>query len=156
MAFKKFMMKIKLNFIAVGIVITSIIVAIIINTILKGAYVSRTYNNNSTYWIGPVSTTLPYVVLAILTAFELCFKWRQYKSILAPLVGLTFGWAAMTTFTIWISSLETGPESSSTMGIAIGLTPIIYMLIFPIPYLVGRKVGSKLLRKNGNNRNGEI
>lgn len=144
-------MKRKLNFMAASAVIASVIIALIINAALKGAYVNRAYNNNSTYWIGPVSTTLPYGLLAILTAFDLSFKRRQHKSLFPPLVGLACGWLAMTTFKIWISFLEAGPEYSSTMGIAICLTPIIYTMIFPIPYFVGKKIGLKFHRKNENN-----
>jgi hypothetical protein len=69
---------------------------------------------------------------------------EQNQSPVPPIIAFVVSWVAMMSFTIWILLLEHGPEQSSTMSLAIVLTPPIYFVLlvvaWPVGYLGGQIV----------------
>jgi len=87
------------------------------------------------FWIGPISTTAPYVFLALL------FLAHSPRSPKSAYCGTGAAWLSMTAFTVFLISQTSGPEVTSTMGIAMAFTPFVYIPFLLLPYLVGAIVG---------------
>ncbi|NOY43429.1 MAG: hypothetical protein GXP26_16540 [Planctomycetes bacterium] len=112
----------------------SFLVAIpaVVHGLFEGAYQP---DNLGTFWIGPISTTAPYVFLALL------FLAHYPKSQRSAYCGASMAWLSMMAFTVFLISQTPGPKISSTMGIAVGMTPIIYIPFLVLPYIGGAIVG---------------
>ena len=123
----------------------SLLISAILHISYSGAYVYITPSDRSTYWIGPVSTSIPFVFWAIVTICVALMNQSQPRQMIATIVGYSTGWIAMTAFDLWIVSLPRAPNSS-TMGIAIGLTPFVFGLIFPIFFALGYVVTATALQ----------
>jgi hypothetical protein len=122
------------------IVGVSLIASMLLHHSFAGAYVYSTASDRYTYWIGPVSTGIPFVFWAVVTIFVASIRpirREQHDPLLAILCGYIAGWLGMTAFTVWIVSLPRGPEHSSTIGIAVALTPFLFAPIFPILFSLG-------------------
>ena len=119
------------------IVVTTLLASALTHLCFSGAYVLATKTDRHTFWIGPVSTTIPFAFWALVTIFVASMRRGHRRHLLATLCGYVAGWVAMSVFTLWILSLPRGPEHSSTMAIAVLLTPFMFMPIFPIPFLLG-------------------
>ena len=102
----------------------------------EGAYKPEGWG---TFWIGPISTTLPYVFLALLFLAH-CFD-RKSKSLTPAYCGAVTAWLCMMAFTVFLIFQTPGPRVTSTMGIAVGLTPFFYIPFLVLPYAAGSIVG---------------
>ena len=102
------------------------------HAIWKGAYKP---DGLGTFWIGPISTTAPYVFLALL------FWAHCQRSPRSAYYGASLAWLSMMAFTVFLTSQSPGPKVTSTMGIAVGMTPLIYIPFLVFPYIVGAIVG---------------
>ena len=115
----------------------SVLISFLLHQIFAGSRTRTTGDDTFTYWIGPISTTIPFVIWALFT-LGLGFLARNNAGhIRAALAGYLTGWLAMTAFVFWIILLPKGPETSSTMGIALMFTPFFIAPIFPVFFLPG-------------------
>ncbi|HPC65276.1 MAG TPA: hypothetical protein PK525_11725 [Anaerohalosphaeraceae bacterium] len=121
-------------------------IAFMVNIVKEGAYVSQTDKGKSTYWIGAIGTTIPFLILSTIAFLDILNGWKRNQSRWLPFSGFLCGWLSMMSFTLWVITLEPFSGISSTMGIAVLFTPIIYIFLFPIPYWAGRLVCWFLLR----------
>ncbi|MES2788844.1 MAG: hypothetical protein V4719_04420 [Planctomycetota bacterium] len=119
------------------IVGVSLLVSVVLFFCYSGAYVRVTFSDHYTYWIGPVSTTIPFAFWALVTLGVAAMGRKWPGHLRATSYGYVIGWLAMTALALWIVSLPKGPESSSTMAIAIMLTPMLFAPLFPIFFLLG-------------------
>lgn len=127
----------------------SLLVSVTLFFCYSGAYVRVTLSDRYTYWIGPVSTTIPFAFWALVT-LSVAARGRKWPGHLrATSYGYMAGWLAMTAFSLWIVSLPRGPESSSTMAIAVMLTPILFVPLFPIFFLLGYVISKFFGPRNG-------
>ena len=110
----------------------------------SGAYVRSMPDDRCTYWIG-LSTTIPFAFWALVTLFVASMRREKPDHLHATTCGYAAGWMAMTAFSMWIVSFPRGPESTSTMGIAVVLTPFLFLPIFPVLFLVGYSIAHLLL-----------
>ena len=108
----------------------------------RGSYVAAG-RKLGTLWIFPVSSTLPFVFLALVFLAHCERRTRSRSSAthansLRPAyLGASLAWAAMIAFTIWIAFQNPGPRGSSTLGIAVALTPFMYVPFLVFPYFLG-------------------
>ncbi len=114
-----------------------------------GLYVIDSNGNHSTFAIGPISTTLPYVCLALVfLAHSELFRALSFHTAYG---GAVLAWMCMMAFTMFIISHPRGPALSSTGGIAVFFTPFFYIPFLVVGYLVGAVSGRlyERLRSNG-------
>jgi hypothetical protein len=116
----------------------------VVHFLHTGAYVHNTATDHRTFWIGPISTTLPFGLLALL--FLAHSRAGQTDSRTSPfsrsvIFGTLLAWAAMMAFTEFLIHLTPGQQNSSTMGIAIMLTPFLYLPLLVVPYAIGAVAG---------------
>jgi hypothetical protein len=118
-----------------------------VHTLYKGSYVVDLNGERHTFWIGPLSTTLPFAFLACLFLAH-CQRYRRRVTDSTPVAfarpaywGATLAWLSMMGFTLYLTSQAPGPETSSTMGIAVMLTPLFYLPLLILPYIVGAIAG---------------
>ncbi len=123
-----------------------IVLPVCVHTIFKGSY--KPYDAR-TFWIGPISTTVPYVFLTLLFGAH-CFDLKS-RSRRAPYFGAISAWVCMMALTVFIVMQPRGPDVTSTMGIAMGLTPVVYIPFLALPYIVGASIGSLLTRREERN-----
>ena len=76
----------------------SLLISAILHISYSGAYVYITPSDRSTYWIGPVSTSIPFVFWAIVTICVALMNQSQPRQMIATIVGYSTGWIAMTAF----------------------------------------------------------
>ena len=110
-----------------------------VHTLLGGPYVVDPEGCRRTFWIGPISTTVPFAALAVLFFTHLCIL--RSRSPASAYLGAIAAWLSMTGFTIFLTSQVPGPELSSTMGIAVMLTPFFYFPFLVVPYAIGSALG---------------
>ncbi len=92
-------------------------------------------NDDQTFYIGPVSSTLPFVFLALVfLAHCRDLKNQSHKS---AYICATISWMAMMSFTGFLLSQNYVPPVSSTTGIAATLTPFFYLPFLFVPYFTG-------------------
>lgn len=130
-------------------------IAFMVNIFKEGAYVSQSDKDRNTYWIGAIGTTVPFLILSVVATLDILSGWKRNQSQWLPFAGFLCGWLAMMLLTLWIVNLDPFSGISSTMGIAILMTPFIYLVLFPIPYLSGRLLCRLLLRRFKNRTGGE-
>ena len=98
----------------------------------KGLY---KVNEDQTFYIGPISSTLPFVFLALLfLAHCIDLKNESHKP---AYICATISWMAMISFTGFLLSQDYVPPVSSTTGVAILLTPFFYLPFLFVPYFTG-------------------
>jgi len=112
--------------------IVSVAIPAFFHTLCEGAYKP---DDLRTFWIGPISTTIPYVFLAVL------FLAHYLNSQRSAYCGASMAWLSMMAFTVFVVSQTPGPKISSTMGIAVVLSPFAYIPYLVLPYIVGTIVG---------------
>jgi hypothetical protein len=115
-------------------------IPVLVHVLFEGAYVVNPDTSHRTFWIGPVSTTTPYLFLAILFLAH-CGRLKS-KSRRSAYCGAVMAWLGMMGFTIFLVFQTPGPQHSSTMGIAVALTPFCYVPFLFVPYFVGTVVGT--------------
>lgn len=106
---------------------------------VQGKYVANPDPGRRNYWIGPVSSTLPFIFLALLFLAH-CFD-RKSRSRMPAYCGAGAAWLSMMGFTIFIIAQYRSPHLSSTIGIAVMLTPFCYLPFLFVPYAIGATVG---------------
>lgn len=106
---------------------------------VKGAYVATPDQGRRWYWVGPISNTLPFVFLALLFLAH-CGRLRS-RSLKSAYYGAVAAWLGMMGFTVYIILHYHSPHLSSTIGIAVMLTPFFYLPFLFVPYAVGSFVG---------------
>lgn len=131
----------------VSILLISSLASVSMYAILSGSYVRTSAADQFTYWIGPSSTTIPFFFWALITLMVGTTRKGQRIHVFSTLSGYVAGWVAMTAYGCWIVSLPAGPPSTSTMGIAVVFTPIVFLLIFPIPFGAGYFTARRFLRQ---------
>lgn len=118
----------------------SILFVIVLNLGATGAHV---YNpGNRVYWIDPITSTLPYIGLLLITLRSISQSKKYNQSIFLPIAGYVGAWLSMVCFTFWLIFLEPGPRHSSTMGIAIMFTPLFFVAAALPGYMVGLLLGN--------------
>lgn len=128
------------------ILLVSSLVSVSMYAIFSGSYVRTSAADQFTYWIGPSSTTIPFFFWALITLVIGTMQQGQRTHVFSTMNGYAAGWVAMTAYGCWIVSLPAGPPSTSTMGIAVVFTPMVFLLIFPIPFGAGYFAARKFLR----------
>jgi len=123
------------------------------NWLYCGSYVVDP-TNHRTFWIGPIGTTLPFVVLALVFAVHHEWESRRSKAFIPHSArwGAGAAWLAMMGLTLSLITHPHGPETSSTMAIAVLLTPILYFLLLLIAYPIGALLGAGLMRVGRRSR----
>lgn len=116
--------------------VPSLLTSLLLHQIFSGAYVQATPADSYTYFIGPISTTIPFAFWALVTFLVAMFR-RRPSHVAAMIGGYLAGWIGMTAFTFWIVSLPQTFSHSSTMSIAIVMTAIMYAAIFPVLFPFG-------------------
>ena len=107
----------------------------LLHRMLEGGYTS----GSRTFWVGSVSTTVPYLFLFLLTLFDCFLTTRLQKRCTWPLYSFLVAWTGMMALTGWIIGTTTkASSSSSTLGIAGMLTPVIYLILGVPLYLIAR------------------
>lgn len=117
-----------------------VMIPALVHTFLEGPYVVNPGGNRRVFWIGPVSTTLPYLFLAFMFLAH-CTLLRS-RSQISAYCGAVAAWLGMMGFTIFLILQTPGPKSSSTMGIAVAMTPFCYIPFLFLPYIAGTMVGA--------------
>ena len=128
------------------IIAISLVLSVLLHYIYSGAYRQTTSSDRYTYWIGPVSTSVPFAFWALVTLFVASKGRGRPKHLLATMYGYVAGWFAMMIFSLWIIWLPKGPEHSSTIAIAVCLTPFLFVPIFPILFLLAYFIVASLWR----------
>ena len=113
-----------------------IAIPVLVHALFKGAY---QMDNRGTFWIGPISTTVPYLFLTLLFLAHCALL--KTKSRESAYCGAIAAWLGMMAFTVFLFLQTPGPKHSSTMGIAVALTPFCYIPFLFLPYIVGAIVG---------------
>ena len=121
----------------VPILVVSLLASALLYVSLSGSYVRTTATDQATYWIGPLSTTIPFLFWAMVTLGIGFMQPGNRHHLLSTVNGYLMGWIAMTAFSLWIVSFPRGPEVTSTMGIAVVLTPFFFLPIFPVAFAAG-------------------
>ncbi len=126
---------------------SSLAIPLLIHLVFWGAY---TYNPGyHVFWIGPIGTTLPYVVMTAVTMLVIRQRAEKNQSPTPPIIAFVVSWVAMMSLTIWILLLEHGPEQSSTMSLAIVSTPPTYFVLFVAAWLIGYLGGQIITTQRG-------
>ncbi|MEN6365630.1 MAG: hypothetical protein ABFC88_02315 [Thermoguttaceae bacterium] len=112
-------------------IIVLVVIPAVVHTLLVGAY---KFEYGGTFWIGPISTTVPYVFLTLLFLAH-CFDLKS-RSRRSAYCGAVMAWIGMMAFTIFIVSHTPG-RMTSTMGLAMAFTPVCYIPFLVVPYIVG-------------------
>jgi len=107
-------------------------VPLFVHALNKGAYQPE---GMGTFWIGPISTTVPYVFLALLFIVHSALSRRP------AYCGAGVAWLSMMAFTLFLIFQTPGSDKSSTIGIAVALTPLFYFPLFIVPYVAGTTAG---------------
>jgi hypothetical protein len=102
-------------------------------------YVANRDVGRRTFWIGPVSSTLPFIFLVLLFLTH-CGRLKS-KSRRSAYCGALAAWLSMMGFTIYVVSHTRSMHLSSTIGIAVVLTPFCYIPFLFLPYIAGTIVG---------------
>ncbi len=87
-----------------------------------------------TFGVGPVSTTIPYVCLAVLFVahcFDLGSRPRRQAYVTASIA-----WLCMMAFTVFLVSQSRVQGITSTSGMAMIMTPFFFIPFLLVPYLV--------------------
>ena len=115
----------------------SLLISLLQHQMFSGAYIQSTSAEKYTYFIGVVSTTIPFAFWALVT-FAVSLIRRGHSNHLTGMIcGYLAGWTGMTLFTFWIVSWPQTLGHSSTIAIAVGLTPFLYAAIFPVLFPCG-------------------
>jgi len=86
------------------ILTTSLLASLLLHQIYSGAYVRSTRDENYTYFVGVVSTTIPFAFWALVTFCVSMIRRRRPNHSAAMICGYLAGWMGMTAFTFWIVS----------------------------------------------------
>lgn len=110
-----------------------VIIPAFVHAFRMGSYKSEVFGG--TYWVGPISTTVPYVGLAMLFlahCYDLkpCVRRSAYAT-------AAIAWLSMMAFTVFLICQNPDPNATSTTGISMVLTPFFFTPFLIIPYLVG-------------------
>ena len=116
----------------------------VVHAVFEGSYVINPGKDHQTFWIGPISTTIPYLFLALL--FLAHCDLLKSKPRRSAYCGAIMAWLGMMAFTTFLICQTPGPKMSSTMGIAVGLTPFCYIPFLFVPY-TGGTIGGALWTK---------
>jgi len=119
------------------ILTTSLLASLLLHQIYSGAYVRSTRAENYTYFVGVVSTTIPFAFWALVTFTVSLIRRGRPNHSASMICGYLAGWIGITAFTFWIVSWPQTFGHSSTMAIAIVLTAFLYAAIFPILFPFG-------------------
>lgn len=115
----------------------------------RGSHLDTGGGEHRTYWIDPIGTTLPFVGLAALVMRRT--RTLADRSPLPTYLGGALGWLAMMGFSLYLASLPAGPDSSSTMGVAIIFTPLFYLPYLLLPYGLDLLIDSTTRGKASDN-----
>ncbi|MCE5303004.1 MAG: hypothetical protein LLF97_07835 [Planctomycetaceae bacterium] len=110
-------------------------VPVLVHALFRGAY---KVPDHGTFWIGPISTSIPYVFLTLLFlahCVDLGLKPRR-----SAYCGAVAAWIGMMALTLFIVCHTPG-HMTSTMGLAMAFTPVCYLPFLVVPYFVGTIVG---------------
>lgn len=116
----------------------------LIHFLNSGAYLQNTATNRRTFWVGPISTSIPFGLLALLfLAHSRAGQTNSRTSSFSrsAVFGTILAWLTMMAFTEFLINLTPGPQNSSTMGIAVMLTPFFYIPLLFVPYAIGAAAG---------------
>lgn len=116
---------------------TSLLVSVLMHQVFAGAYVRATPADNYTYFIGVVSTTIPFAFWALVTFSVSLIRRGRADHGAAMICGYLAGWVGMTCFTFWIVSWPKTFQPSSNMAITVLFTAFLYAAIFPVLFLSG-------------------
>lgn len=119
------------------ILAVSLLASALLYDSLSGAYIRATSTDHFTYWIGPLSTTIPFIFWAMVTWIVGSKRQGQRNHVLSTAGGYVTGWMAMTAFGFWIVSFPRGPQATSTMSIAVVTTPFLFLSFFPVAFVAG-------------------
>ena len=116
--------------------IVSVAIPALVHLFWRGSYMLE---GLGAFWIGPISTTLPFVFLAIL--FLAHYFDLKSQSCKPAYCGLFLAWPCMMAFTTFIILQTPVPRMTSTMAIAVFLTPFLYIPLIVLPYFAGMLAG---------------
>jgi hypothetical protein len=129
-----------------GFAVLLVAIAALVHTWFTGSYIVDPHGYQRTFWIGPVSTTLPFAFLALaflVHSERLRRVHRDAASFARPAYwGASAAWLAMMAFTAYLIGQTPGPKTSSTMAIALFMTPFCYLPFLVVAYPCGAIAGS--------------
>lgn len=131
----------------------SLLASLAMHQIYSGAYVHSTPADNYTFFIGVVSTTIPFAFWALVTFCVSMIRRGRPNHVAAMICGYLAGWIGMTAFTFWIISWPQTFNHSSTMAIAVGMTAFMYAAIFPVLFPFGYVIARVVLHRKTRNMN---
>jgi hypothetical protein len=118
-----------------------------------GSYIVDPHGDPRTFWIGPISTTLPFVGLAAIFLRHCARATRRGSMIggttLPAYAGAATAWMTMMSLSLFLTSQTPGPSTSSTMGIAVLFTPLFYVPPVVLGYPLGAIAGQYGMRRRG-------
>jgi len=120
----------------------------LVHAFRMGAYKSEIFGG--TYWVGPISTTIPYAGLAALFLAH-CYDHKPCTRRSAYVTAAT-AWLSMMAFSVFLICQNPAPNASSTIGIAMVVTPFLFVPFLIIPYLAGSIISMFFCKKNGDDR----
>jgi len=129
------------------ILTTSLLASLLMHQVYSGAYVRSTLADNYTYFIGVVSTTIPFPFWALVTFCVSMIRRGRPNHSAAMICGYLTGWMGMTAFTLWIVSWPQTFGHSPTMAIAVVLTAFLYAAIYPILFPCGYFIARVILHR---------
>lgn len=129
-------------------VIVLVALPALIHAMYTGSYIIDSNGDGRTFAIGRISTTIPYICLALL--FLVHSASIKTRSLYPAYGGTVLAWMCMMAFTGFLVSHPRGPDSSSTLAIAVFMTPFCYIPFLVLPYLIGSAMGRVYARWRGS------
>ena len=128
----------------------------IINVVLFAALVINTVGiglhkiwDNFYYWIDPITTTLPYIILALIARVEISKTNKNNGYVLEPLRAFIGGSIMIAAFTLWV--VFAGERAEHQGGaLAMAFTPIVFLFIGFFGHVIGVRVSRVLHAKERN------
>ena len=112
----------------------------LLHTVFAGGHIIK---QGRAMWIGPISTTIPFALLAIFFLAHCERLLRKQPSSNDPhrlrsaYVGVATAWLAMMALTVFAICHPFVQRVSSTMGIVVLMTPFFYLPLLFFPYVIG-------------------
>ena len=123
-----------------------IFAAFVINTVGMGQHKIW---DDFYYWIDPISTTLPYIVLALIARVRISRVIKNDGYVLEPVREFIGGSIMIAAFSLWIIFAgERGEASGSALAFA--FTPIVFLFIGFFGHVIGTRVSRVIQSRERN------
>lgn len=127
--------------------IVVLLIALLINALGLGLY--KVWDS-SYYWIDPISTTLSYVIWALVARKEISKRIKNNGYVMEPVIAFIGASSSIAAFTLWIIVSGEIVETNSTSSMAILFSPIVFLVIGIFGNLGGTKVSEIIQGRKGH------